>query len=112
MDSAPFFCMPKETILDMANKNMVDRHHALPHPLETLAATPAPDEWALETSDDEQWMQSPTNLRGHALAQVDVYLDDFISTFQGGPTKRQQMLCHLFRSIDTFFQMNTASGSL
>ena len=47
---------------------MVDRHHTPPHYLETLLATLAPYERAPETSDDEQWTQSPTELWGHALA--------------------------------------------
>ena len=31
----------------------------------------------------------PPELWVHTLAQVDVYLDDFISTCQGGPTERR-----------------------
>ena len=57
-------------------------------------------------------MQFPTKMWGHALAQVDVYLDNFISTCQGGPTEQQQMLRHLFRSMDTVFRPNTDTNGL
>ena len=63
-----------------------------------LADTQSPEERGGKPHDDRQWTQYPTELRGHDLAQVDVYLDYFISTCQGGPTKRRQMLHHLFRS--------------
>ena len=84
--------MSTEMIADMVNEVMGDHHHVPPHSLETLAATQAPDERGPKPHADRQWTQSPTELRGHALAQVDVYLDNFISTGQGGPTEQQQML--------------------
>ena len=54
----------------------------------------------------------PPELRVHALAQVDVYLDDFISTCQGGSTEQRQMLRHLFWRIDTVFRPNLGTYSL
>ena len=51
-------------------------------------------------------------MRMHDLAQVEVYLDDFISIYQGGPTERRQMLRHLFRSINTVFWKNVATDVL
>ena len=88
VDTAPFFCMSMESRADMANEAMGDLHHALPQPLNMSDDTQSPEERATEPHDDRQWTQSPTELRGHALAQVDVYLDDFISTCQGGPTEQ------------------------
>ena len=67
---------------------MCDLHYALPRPLEKLAATQSPDKQGPKPHDDRQWTKPPTNIRGHALAQVDVYLDYFISTCQGSPTER------------------------
>ena len=32
VDSAPFFCLETETITDMANSSMADRHRTPPHP--------------------------------------------------------------------------------
>ena len=46
------------------------------------------------------------------MAQVDVYLDDFIPTFQGIPTKRRQSLNQLFRSIEKFFIPNVDTNGL
>ena len=54
VDSSPFLCMSTETIEDMANEAMGDRHHAPPHPLKTFAATQAPDEWGTEPHDGRQ----------------------------------------------------------
>ena len=36
-------------------------------------------------------------------ANVDVYLDDFISVIQGGSKEWHQMIRHLFRTIDRVF---------
>ena len=54
VDSAPFLCMSTETIEDMANEAMGDRHHAPPHPHKTFAAAQAPDERGTEPHDDRQ----------------------------------------------------------
>ena len=67
--------MSTETIADMANKAMGNRHPTPPNPLEALAATQAPDEWGPDPHDNQQWTQSPTKLQGYALTQVDVYLE-------------------------------------
>ena len=45
------------------------------------------------------------------LAQVEVYLGDFISTCQVVHYKRTHVVCHLFRTIDTVFLPNE-SGNL
>ena len=41
-----------------------------------------------------------------ATANVDVYLDDFISIVQGGPKERRQLLWQLFHNIDRVFFPN------
>ena len=94
---------------DMANVSMGDRHHAPPHPLKKLADTQAPEEREPEPNDDEQWKKAPTKLRVHTLDQLDVYLDNFISTCQGGPTQRHQMLHRLFWSINAVVRPNVAT---
>ena len=38
----------------------------------------------------------PVEQRYAARANIDVYLDDFISVVQGGPRERCQILWHLF----------------
>ena len=40
------------------------------------------------------------------MDQVDIYLDNFISTCQGDPLERTQLLRHLFCSFDTVFHPN------
>ena len=82
VDSAPFFCISTEMIEDVANEAIRDHHYAPPHPLDILITTQAPDEQGPEPHDNRQWTQSPIDLWGHALAQVDVYLDNSISTCQ------------------------------
>ena len=89
VDSPPFFCMSTHKIYDMANETVVDHRHAPSHPLNTLAATQDPNERGLDTHDNRKWMQYPTELRGNPLDQVDIYLDDFNSTCQGGSTEQQ-----------------------
>ena len=98
--------MSTEKIADMANVSIGKCHCALPHPFEMLEDMPAPEERASKQDKDDQWMQTSPNMRVYALAQVDVYLDDFISTCQGGPSERRQMLRHLFWSIVTVFRPN------
>ena len=48
----------------------------------------------------------PPELQVNALDQVVIYLDVFISTGQGDPTERCQMLYHLFWSTNTFLRTN------
>ena len=90
VDSALFLCLATKTITDMANAAMANRHRAPPHPLKELAGSPAPDDWPPTMADNKQWTLTSPEQRGHALAQVDVYLDDFISTCQGGPQKEDR----------------------
>ena len=108
MDSTPLFCMSTEMITYMENLATGDRHHAPYYPLKKLADTQAPEEREPEPNDDEQWKNSPTKLRVHTLDQLDVYLDNFISTCQGGPKEGRQMPRHLFWRNKTVFQTNTA----
>ena len=101
--------MSTEKIADIVNAFMSDRPHAPPHPLENLADTPSPQNWAPGLDDDAQWMQTPPRSTG---AQVDVYLNNCISTCQGGPTQRHQMLHRLFWSINAVVRPNVATYSL
>ena len=52
VDGTPFFCLTTETTTDMANASMADRHRALPHPLEELANSTAPDNRPPTTADE------------------------------------------------------------
>ena len=82
--SAPYFFIATETVTDIKNASMDGHHTAPPHPLEGDADTLAPDDCATEHAKNRD-----------DLAQVDIYLDDFISTCQGGPQEWTWILCHL-----------------
>ena len=88
MDSAPFFRMSAETISYMANAYMDDHHRTPPHPLKVLADAPALVERVPEQDDNNQWKRTHPEQQVNSLALVDVYLENFISTCQGGPTER------------------------
>ena len=49
-----------------------------------------------EAQADTIWEHLPAEQRYAARANIDVYLDDFISVVQGGPRERCQILWHLF----------------
>ena len=59
MERAPFFCMSKEAIADMANTYMGERHHAPLHPLENVAGKQFPEERAPEPSNEYEWVPPP-----------------------------------------------------
>ena len=46
------------------------------------------------------------------MDQVDVYLSNFVLTYQGVPKERHQMLRHLLRSTNTVLGPNEATDSL
>ena len=53
-----------------------------------------------------QWERNSPQQRSATVAKVDVYLDDFVSVVQGGPTERRKMSRHIFPSIDRVFRPN------
>ena len=53
VEITPFLCISTETITDMANVAMGDRHHTPSHPLKNLSDTQAPEEREPEPHDDE-----------------------------------------------------------
>ena len=110
VESAAFFCATTETVKDQALDTLSMRHTAPPHHLEHLADTKSPKTSAQEVAAtleaDNDWEALSPHARATALAHVEVYLDDFISITQGGPTERRQMTRHLFRSIDELFCPN------
>ena len=77
------------------------------HPLELSAKYRAVDNaGAPKTQADASWENIPSDQRAAKKANVDVYLDDFISVVRGGPSERRQMLRHIFHQIDTVFRPN------
>ena len=70
----------------MENASMDERHRSLPLPREVMADSPALEVQPPTTVNGKQLTQTSPKQWGHALSQVGVYLDRFISTCQGGPT--------------------------
>ena len=59
-----------------------------------------------EAQADTIWEHLPAEQRYAARANIDVYLDDFISVIQGAPMERCQILWHLFHQINRVFCPN------
>ena len=55
---------------------------------------------AMEAQSDARWEHLTAEQCSAAMENVNVYLDDFIAVFQGGPRDRRQLLCHLFHQTD------------
>ena len=96
----------------MANESTDNRHKEPPYPLNFLEDTPELSERAPNNADEKQWMRIPPKQRVQTLAQVDVYVEDFISNCQGVPKEKCQMLYHLFRIICKVFSPNMATYGL
>ena len=107
IDSAPYFCMATETVTDLSNETIALREKADMHPLELADKARAADDAGAPTAKaDASWESLPVEHRSAATANVDVYLDDFISVLQGRPRERCQMLRHLFHQIECVFRPN------
>ena len=104
IDSAPYFCMAKETVANLANEAISQKEQTYVHPLNMEAKyRAANDAGVLEAQADASWGNLPEEHRFAAKANVDFYPDDFISGVQGGPRERRQMLWHLFHQINRVF---------
>ena len=83
------------------------RHTAPPHHLEQLADKNPQETMAQEVAailaTEKDWESLSLHAQATALAHVKVYLDDFISIIEGGPTERRQMTRHVFFAIDELF---------
>ena len=89
IDSAPYFCIVTETVTNLANESITLRNQAGEHPLELTAEAIAVDNDGAPTAKvDDSWESLPAKQRSAATANVNVYLDEFISIFQGGPRER------------------------
>ena len=66
----------------------------------------AADSGTPEAKADTIWEHLPAEQRYAARANVDVYLEGFISVIQGGPRERCQILWHLFHQINRVFFPN------
>ena len=93
IDSAPYFGMATETVADLANEAISQKEQAGEHPLEMEDESRAADDaGALEAQADAIWGHLPAEQRSAAKANVNVYLDEFISVVQVGPRERRKIL--------------------
>ena len=80
VDNAPYFCMATETVEDLTNKAIYQREQAHEHLLEMAGKARAADEsGTTEAQANAIWEHLPEEQRFSARANVDVYLDNFIS---------------------------------
>ena len=84
---AAFFCMATETVKERTLANLDSQSQAPPHLLETLVDfTQEDNSNSFLTPDDTQdreWSNLSSQARAAALANVEVYLGDFIGIVQG-----------------------------
>ena len=74
-------------------------------------ARAADDSGTPEDQADAIWEHLPEEQCSAARANVDVYLDDFISFFQEVPMERRQIIWHLFHHINRVFRPNKESDT-
>ena len=87
--NAPYFCMAMDMVSDLANEYISQGEQAREHLLEmTGNFIAADDSGTPEAQADTIWEHLPAEQRYAARANVDVYLEDFVSVFQGGPRER------------------------
>ena len=99
--------MIKETVADLTNKAISQRDQADKHSLELADDARATNNaGAPEAQVDASREYLPAEQRAPAKSYFDVYLDDFISVFQGGTRDMCEMLRHLFHQIDPVFLPN------
>ena len=92
---------------NLAHRAISQRDGASKHLLKLAAeARPADNTGAPKTQADASWENLPVEQLATAKANVDFYLDDFISVVLGGSMERRQMLRHLFHQIDQVFCPN------
>ena len=107
VDSAPYFFMAKETVTYLANHVISVLHTDPPHPMKGDASTCVTIDNRVYILDHyQQWYLIQQSQRAAALEEVDVYLDDSISTCQGSRSEQVKMLRHLFRTIDRVLRPN------
>jgi hypothetical protein len=107
-NSPPAFCTATETSADLANAALKDATIPKRHPLDELAATGdriAMDNGIPRTSPSIA--PDPSLLsQDEPLAEVDVYVDDFIAVAQGSHQRLRDVRSTLLHAIDAVFRPN------
>ena len=106
-DSAPQFCMAIGTVVDISNDSIPCRKSAAVHLLEKAAEKQVEDDSRIPSkSTNTQWLQALTCQQSTALAEVVIYLKDFISVIEGGPKEWKHILMNMFHTTDKNFRPN------
>ena len=104
--------METETLADLANEAISQVEQACEHRLEMAAEARSSDDSVVpEAQADASWEHLPAEQHSADMANVDVYLYDFISVVHGDPRERRQMFCHLFHQIERVFRPNEESDT-
>jgi hypothetical protein len=105
-ESPPYFTVATETVADITNQRLRNQWQPLPHRLEKFAdvapAVPLPPS---QQRDGPTAVPRPTTIpqRHHLqrpIANVDVFVDDFIGMCQGSTTRRNKIRRVLLHSLD------------
>ena len=93
VESVAFFCATTKTVKDRALDTLSKRHTAPPYHLKHLAGTKPPETTAQEVAvilaAEKNWEALSPQAQSTDLANVKVYLNDFIGITQGGATERR-----------------------
>jgi hypothetical protein len=108
-NSPPAFCTATETSADLANAALKDAAIPQRHPLDELAAT------GDQIVSDNVLTSAPSTViapdpslpnQEEPLAEVDVYVDDFIAVAQGSHQRLRNVRYTLLHAIDAVFRPN------
>ena len=118
--SPPYFCVPTETITDVANTRVLRHRNPGPHHLdtvadaqsETIAAAPldpiasghSPTKVAVKLPTQRDPMIGDGAHHHRKLGKFDVFVDDFIGLAQGNRERLQRLRRILFHTIDDVFR--------
>lgn len=114
VESPPAFCAASETAADLANQRF---HHqyAPPHRLDDVSETPPPPDKVAATRVEHRPGQPALSLAAPAflyssqplsqpLAEVELYMDDYIGLVQGHQRRRRCVKRVLMHTIDEIFR--------
>jgi hypothetical protein len=109
-ESPPYFTAATETVADLANQRLLNRWQPPPHRLEQLADTPTTS--ALPSSNQHNSATAaplPDDIpvrrhRSKPLANVDVFVDDFIGVCQGPIPRRRTVRRIMLHTLDDIFR--------
>jgi hypothetical protein len=108
-ESPPYFTTATGTVADLANICLQNHWKPPPHRLEAQADTPpSVPPLASGQLDTRTAVAQPVNIpfRRHnrkPLANMDVFVDNFIGMCQGPSAKRTKVCCIMLHSLDEIF---------